>query len=114
VNRHTWRCMPGDGYIKDTLKLAGLDTCNGAGVPGKNPNDDEMIQESTKLDKNQHWMYRQVVGRNQFGIEERADCQYAQKMLAHDLSNPTQSSLTRMKRLLRYMKETDDLPRRYA
>ena len=59
--------------------------------------------------KDENWMYRQVLGRTQFGIEERQDCQYAQKKLGTGLNQPTEGSKLRMKRLLRYLAGTQEI-----
>lgn len=99
-----------DEYIPDTLELAGMKGCRGVRTPclGTPTAEDFTLMEK-KLDDAQHWMYREVVGRVQFLAGNRDDILYACKECAKDLASPTEYSLRKVKRLLRYLEYTNDV-----
>ena len=92
--------------IPDTLtcfvKDRGLENGNSVQTPAALGALEE--EESEPLSQDQHHRYRSLVARCLFLSQDRADITFIVNELCQRMSNPTQQSLVRLKRLARYLK----------
>lgn len=98
------------GYVEETLTLLGMDNCKGArtpGMPSMTKKDLEMDEK--KLDEAGHHLYRKVVGRVQYLCGDRDDLLYAVKECSCDLASPSEYSMKKIKKVLRYLQHTKNM-----
>lgn len=100
-----------DGYVEDTLILAGMENCKGIRNPCCGPitKEDAELMMVPANSPEEHELYRKIIGRIQFLCGNRDDILYATKECAKDLAAPTQWSWKKLKRLLRYLQYTKHL-----
>ena len=72
-----------------------------------NRNDDD--GESEQASAEEHRSLRLIVGKSQFLAPRRPDIAFATDRLARSLANPSKSDIIASKRLLRYLRGTQDL-----
>ena len=70
---------------------------------------DEVLSTFWQLDASQTRHYRSVVMRAAYLSQDRPDLSYSAKELARDMQQPTERSMTNLKRLGRYLKERSRL-----
>ena len=96
-------------YITTMLEEAGMTTCKAATTPGtaanKTSNDDN---DNIPVDKDEHALYRRIVGKLQWMTYTRPDLSFATKELARSLQQPTYLDMKKMKHALRYLQGTKD------
>ena len=96
-------------YTATTLEEAGMTTCKVATTPGtaanKSSNDDN---DNIPVDKDEHALYRRIVGKLQWMTYTRPDLSFATKELARSLQQPTYLDMKKMKHVLRYLQGTKD------
>lgn len=105
-----FRIEPGESYFRETLELFGMANCHGVGSPGsptKSP--EEKAADEVEADSGTQYLLRQGVGRLQFKVEDRNDIAYALKEVARELSKLSMGTFLRFKRILRYLKECDQV-----
>jgi hypothetical protein len=92
-------------YWKELLAEFGLTDCR----PVKTPSELKVEEDTTAaLDSEEHAMYRRAVGKVMYAGVIRPDVQFTVKELARRLAAPTGADWLRLKRLLRYLKGTQD------
>ena len=84
-----------------------METCNPATTPGT-AGLRQSVNEEVPLNKEERAQYRRAVGKLQWMTYTTPDLSYATKELARDLQSPTQHSQQKLKRLLRYLKGTQN------
>ena len=96
-------------YITTMLEEAGMTTCKAATTPGtaanKTSND---VNDNIPVDKDEHALYRRIVGKLQWMTYTRPDLSFATKELARSLQQPTYLDMKKMKHTLRYLQGTKD------
>ena len=96
-------------YITTMLEEAGMTTCKAATTPGtaanKTSNDNN---DNIPVDKDEHALYRRIVGKLQWMTYTRPDISFATKELARSLQQPTYLDMKKMKHTLRYLQGTKD------
>lgn len=95
-------------YYQSILDLVGMRKCRKATTPnpaGKVPDD----EAGEPLNQEHHKLYRGVVGKLMWAINERPDLNYAVKELARRCSSPTLRDWKAMEGVLRYLKSTEDV-----
>ena len=96
-------------YINTMLEEAGMTTCKAATTPGtaanKTSND---VNDNIPVDKDEHALYRRIVGKLQWMTYTRPDLSFATKELARSLQQPTYLDMKKMKHTLRYLQGTKD------
>ena len=97
------------GYTTTMLEEAGMINCKAATTPGtaanKTSNDDN---DNIPVDKDEHALYRRIVGKLQWMTYTRPDLSFATKELARSLQQPTYLDMKKMKHTLRYLQGTKD------
>ena len=96
VNQHDPR------HVDVLVKELGLENGNTVQTPAAPMAAEE--EESELLDQVQYHRYRSQVARCLFLIQDRADITFIENELCQTMSNPTQLSLAKLKRLTRYLK----------
>ena len=92
-------------YWKELLAEFGLTDCR----PVKTPSELKVEEDTTAaLDSEKHAMYRRAVGKVMYAGVIRPDVQFTAKELARRLAAPTGADWLRLKRLLNYLKGTQD------
>ena len=96
-------------YLKDLLERLGLQEAKGVDTPGvhESRNDDEQLQEP--LPEHQVTMFRACAARCNFLSLDRPDIQFSAKEVSRGMARPTEGDLLRLKRLVRYLKNTQGL-----
>ena len=96
-------------YITTILEEAGMTTCKAATTPGtaanKTSNDNN---DNIPVDKDEHALYRRIVGKLQWTTYTRPDLSFSTKELARSLQQPTYLDMKKMKHTLRYLQGTKD------
>ena len=96
-------------YITTMLEEAGMTTCKAATTPGtaanKTSNDNN---DNIPVDKDEHALYRRIVGKLQWMTYTRPDLSFSTKELARSLQQPTYLNMKKMKHTLRYLQGTKD------
>ena len=92
-------------YWTATLARAGLQHCKPVMTPGESGTVHE-DPDAPQLDKQQHSLYRTLVGRLMWTLAERPDLAFVSKELARKVQAPTTQDWQRLKRLLRYAQRT--------
>ena len=91
------------------LEEAGMTTCKAATTPGtaanKTSNDNN---DNIPVDKDEHALYRRIVGKLQWTTYTRPDLSFSTKELARSLQQPTYLDMKKMKHTLRYLQGTKD------
>jgi histone deacetylase 1/2 len=103
VEQH-YEVRPLYGYIKTLLSEAGLAQCKPQRTPFVMSKDTRL--KSKLLDEEEHAAYRRLIGKLMWLIHVRPDMAFAIKELARDSAKPTECSLVRLKRCLRYLSGT--------
>lgn len=100
-----------DGYVEDTLVLAGMENCQDIRTPCLGPvtKEDITLMEKPAGDPEEHALCRKIVGRSQSPCGHRDDILYATKEIAQDLAAPTEWSWKKLKRLVRYLQYKENL-----
>ena len=97
------------GYTTTMLEEAGMTTCKAATTPGtaanKTSNDHN---DNIPVDKEEHALYRRIVGKLQWMTYTRPDLSFATKELARSLQQPTYLDMKKTKHTLRYLQGTKD------
>ena len=103
-----WIQRPDKDYVKNTLKIVGMEHCNPSNVVGATEklSPKELAEDQEELDAEKASQFRQVVGKCTFYCRKRVDMQYGLKKLQCDMAKPTKGSFRRMKKFLRYMQGT--------
>ena len=96
VNQHDPR------HVDVLVKELGLENGNTVQTPAAPMAAEE--EESELLDQVQYHRYRSQVARCLFLSQDRADITFIENELCQTMSNPTQLSLAKLKRLTRYLK----------
>ena len=89
-------------HIDVLVKELGLENCNSVQTPATPDVTEE--EKSEPLSQVQHQKYRSQVARCLFLSQDRADITFIVNELCQMMSNPTQQSLAKLKRLTRYLK----------
>ena len=95
----------GNHYVDNIITEVKMETCNPSATPGTAAlrATDEHEQD---LSREEHGMYRRVVGKLQWLVYTRPDLAYATKELARALNKPTAQDWKRMKHVVRYLQGT--------
>lgn len=96
-------------YIDKAAEVMGMMDSKPAPTPlaGNDRNDGE--EQGVALGKEEHHLYRKVVGVLLYVAHDRGDVAYAVRLLAMDLVSPTEDSWRRLKRVVRYLYHTRNL-----
>ena len=89
-------------HIDVLVRELGLENGNTVQTPA--PPSPAEEEESEPLSQNQHHKYRSQVARCLFLSQDRADITFIVDELCQTMSDPTQQSLAKLKRLIRYLK----------
>jgi len=86
---------------------AGLEGARAASTPGTSELKPSTAEEKAiwedPLDDEWSWLYRRLVGKLRWSVEERPDVIFATQRLSRDLAVPTWSSWLRLRRTVRYL-----------
>ena len=97
----TARCVTG------MLNEHGMQNAKPVVTLAVNPNDDD--DEDEEASAEEHRSLRRIVGKSQFLAPRRPDIAFATNRLARSLVKPSQSDIIASKRLMRYLRGTQDL-----
>ncbi|CAK0878447.1 unnamed protein product [Prorocentrum cordatum] len=103
--------MPKKNYFENTLKAMGIEKCVKVTTPGSKEWFSTKAldsQDATPLDREEHHKFRQGVGKLQYGVDKRFDYSYELKLCERRLHAPRAVDMSRLKRILRYVKGTLD------
>ena len=89
------------------LNEHGMQNAKPVVTPAVNRNDDD--DESEEASAEEHRSLRRIVGKSQFLAPRRPDIAFATNRLARSLACPSKSDIIASKRLLRYLRGTQDL-----
>ena len=114
LNRHVrWNCdgerswieyEPDPRHAELIVKSLNLESAKGVETPSVKKRLEEVLATSPQLDALQTRQYRSVVMRAAYLSQHRPDLSYSTKELARDVQKPTEQSITKLKRLGRYLK----------
>ena len=109
LNRIVRRTTQGWEYEADQrhagiiVQSLGLNDAKGFSTPGELEKPWILEQPDELLKADEASNYRSIVARVNFLAQDRADIQFATKEVCRDMSNPTESSKRKLKRLGRYL-----------
>ena len=99
--------LPTARYVTGMLNEHGMQNAKPVVTPAVNRNDDD--DESEEASAEEHRSLRRIVGKSQFLAPRRPDIAFATNRLARSLACPSKSDIVASKRLLRYLRGTQDL-----
>ena len=100
---HGWEYEADQRHAEIIVQALGLNEAKGLSTPGE-PDKPWILEQPDELLKaDEASKYRSIVARVNFLAQDRADIQFATKEVCRDMSNPTDSSKRKLKRLGRYL-----------
>ena len=96
---------PDPRHAELIVKLLNLESAKGVTTPSVKKRLEEVLMTSPQLDALQTRQYRSVVMRAAYLSQDRPDLSYSTKELARDTQEPTEQSMTNLKRLGRYLEK---------
>ena len=107
--RRGFTVKPTAKYVDECLDIVQLQYAKAVMTPLTEQKSLNLHNETTACDQVQHSLFRAVVGKLQYITGVRPDLMFATKCLSYKLASPTLADLTRVKRVLRYLKGTREL-----
>ena len=96
-------------YITTMMEEAGMTTCKAATTPGTAANKtSNETKDNLPVDKEEHALYRRIVGKLQWMTYTRPDLSFSTKELARSLQQPAYLDMKKMKHTLRYLQGAKD------
>jgi hypothetical protein len=109
-----WRCVNGcfevripPKYWEEVFEQFQMTQCKTASSPMAP--ESVVDDDSAHLGPEMHAVFRSALGKIAWTVGERPDCAFAVKELSRKAAAPTENDLSRLKRLVRYLKGTQDL-----
>jgi len=104
-------CRTPKDYLQSIFDLCEFNSqSKGCAVPGADsaPTPGHVHEEITPLNKAEHSLFRSLVGKYQYMLEERCDLAYSVKRLSHKLATPTVADLVAAKKVARFLLSSKD------
>ena len=96
-------------HVDECLDIVQLQNAKAAMTPLTEQKSLNLHDETTVCDQVQHSSFRAVVGKLQYITGVRPDLMFSTECLSYKLASPTLATLTRAKKVLRYLKGTREL-----
>ena len=101
----SWQVRLPEAYWSDILEEVGLASARAARTPG---DPQRKADETPALGPEEHALYRRIVGKLLWAASIRVDLAYITKELARQVQSPSYSDWMRLRRVLRYVRGTQD------
>ncbi len=98
---------PSEGYVEGIVEMAGLKYCRSVTTPGTKTRNLTDADEAP-VTREEHRLYRQIVGKGQFMVDRRPETLFAIKELGRHMHQPRSIDMEAMKRYVRYLKGHGD------
>ena len=108
-DRKGFTVKPTAKHVDECLDIVQLQNAKAVMTPLTEQKSLNLHDETTACDQVQHALFRAVVGKLQYINRVRSDLMFATKCLSYKLAPPTLADLTRVKKVLRYLKGTREL-----
>lgn len=100
-------CLHQTSYAEQVLKKYNMDDCRMVATP---MDSSKQVQNHPRKHEPTNFQYRQVVGSLLYlSNKTRPDLSYSVNFASRHIQNPTEEDITKVKRILRYLKGTTDL-----
>ena len=96
----TWSADPAHvGAAAEALGMTGRNQCKGSATPGSS----SLSVSDEKLNEQEHRLFRSVAGIVSYTALDRPDIQYSLKFVMNEVAAPTEQSMNRLRRIVRYL-----------
>ncbi len=99
--------LPNKQLAEDLKELLNMGPCKPVSTPATQAWSYQ-AGDQERLDNAAHKVYRTAVGKLLFMAQDRADIKYTTKECARDLAEPTERSMRKVKRIVKYLTGTLD------